>query len=44
VSPVTATYDGRCPACGEPIKADFDEIVYSQADETWIHEDCGEEE
>jgi hypothetical protein len=41
--PVTATYNGWCPACGERIVADVDDVIYSEADQAWVHYECDDE-
>jgi len=36
-----AKYNGFCVICEDPIEAG-DEIVYDEAKETWVHEECAE--
>lgn len=40
----TAMYGGHCPACGDDIVADLDEIEFSDAFGAFVHEGCKDDE
>lgn len=39
---VEASYPSKCPVCDEAIQQG-DRIAFSEAEGTWVHEDCHEE-